>query len=125
MELLIHIVEDDEDIRYILEYVLCEAGYKLQLFDSINDFKKRDKTQQPDLFLLDVRLPDGSGLDLCREIKSSPLTSDIPVVIMSAHANGEFAISDGKADHFLAKPFDLDRFVMKIKMVLDAKSNAS
>jgi two-component system phosphate regulon response regulator PhoB len=125
MERLIHIVEDDEDIRYILEYVLCEAGYSLQLFDSINDFKKRDKTQQPDLFLLDVRLPDGSGLDLCREIKSSPLTSDIPVVIMSAHANGEFAISDGKADHFLAKPFDLDRFVMKIKMVLDAKSNAS
>ena len=125
MERLIHIVEDDEDIRYILEYVLCEAGYKLQLFDSINDFKKRDKAQPPDLFLLDVRLPDGCGLDLCREIKSSPLTSDIPVVIMSAHANGEFAISDGKADHFLAKPFDLDRFVMKIKMVLDAKSNAS
>jgi len=125
MERLIHIVEDDEDIRYILEYVLSEAGYKLQLFDSINDFKKRDKAQAPDLFLLDVRLPDGCGLDLCREIKSSPLTSDIPVVIMSAHANGEFAISDGKADHFLAKPFDLDRFVMKIKMVLDAKSNAS
>lgn len=125
MERLIHIVEDDEDIRYILEYVLSEAGYKLQLFDSINDFKKRDKSQQPDLFLLDVRLPDGSGLDLCREIKSSPLMSDIPVVIMSAHANGEFAISDGKADHFLAKPFDLDRFVMKIKMVLDEKSNAS
>lgn len=125
MERLIHIVEDDEDIRYILEYVLSEAGYRLQLFDSINDFKKRDKAQQPDLFLLDVRLPDGCGLDLCREIKSSPLTSDIPVVIMSAHANGEFAISDGKADHFLAKPFDLDRFVMKIKMVLDEKSNAS
>ena len=125
MERLIHIVEDDEDIRYILEYVLGEAGYKLQLFDSINDFKKRDKAQPPDLFLLDVRLPDGSGLDLCREIKSSPLMSDIPVVIMSAHANGEFAISDGKADHFLAKPFDLDRFVLKIKMVLDAKSNAS
>jgi len=125
MERLIHIVEDDEDIRYILEYVLSEAGYKLQLFDSINDFKKRDKAQAPDLFLLDVRLPDGCGLDLCREIKSSPLTSGIPVVIMSAHANGEFAISDGKADHFLAKPFDLDRFVMKIKMVLDAKSNAS
>jgi two-component system phosphate regulon response regulator PhoB len=125
MERLIHIVEDDEDIRYILEYVLSEAGYKLQLFDSINDFKKRDKTQPPDLFLLDVRLPDGCGLDLCREIKSSPLMSDIPVVIMSAHANGEFAISDGKADHFLAKPFDLDRFVLKIKMVLDEKSNAS
>jgi two-component system phosphate regulon response regulator PhoB len=125
MERLIHIVEDDEDIRYILEYVLSEAGYKLQLFDSINDFKKRDKTQPPDLFLLDVRLPDGCGLDLCREIKSSPLMSDIPVVIMSAHANGEFAISDGKADHFLAKPFDLDRFVMKIKMVLDEKGNAS
>ena len=125
MERLIHIVEDDEDIRYILEYVLSEAGYRLQLFDSINDFKKRDKAQQPDLFLLDVRLPDGCGLDLCREIKSSPLTSDIPVVIMSAHANGEFAISDDKADHFLAKPFDLDRFVMKIKMVLDEKSNAS
>ena len=125
MERLIHIVEDDEDIRYILEYVLGEAGYRLQLFDSINDFKTRDKTQQPDLFLLDVRLPDGCGLDLCREIKSSPLTSDNPVVIMSAHANGEFAISDGKADHFLAKPFDLDRFVLKIKMVLDEKSNAS
>jgi DNA-binding response OmpR family regulator len=121
MESLIHIVEDDEDIRYILEYVLSDAGYALQLFDSISDFQNRDRTEQPDLFILDVRLPDGSGIDLCREIKSSSLTAGIPVIIMSAHANGEFATSDGKADHFLAKPFDLDKFVMKIKSVLDPK----
>lgn len=123
MESLIQIVEDDEDIRYILEYVLSDAGYKLQLFDSLSDFRNRDKTQQPDLFILDVRLPDGSGLDLCREIKTSSLTGCIPVIIMSAHANGEFAISDGKADHFLAKPFDLDKFVQKIKSVLAPKSH--
>jgi len=121
MENLIHIVEDDEDIRYILEYVLRDAGYNLQLFESICDFHNRDKTQQPDLFLLDVRLPDGCGLDLCREIKSSRLTSSIPVIVMSAHANGDFAVTDGKADHFMAKPFDLDGFMLKIKTVLDAK----
>lgn len=118
---LIHIVEDDEDIRFILEYVLSDAGYKIQLFNNISDFQNRDKSQRPDLLLLDVRLPDGSGLDLCREIKSAGSTSCIPVIIMSAHANGAFAISDGKADHFLAKPFDLDNFVMKIEAVLESR----
>lgn len=121
MRNVIHIVEDDEDIRYILDYVLSDAGYVLEVFDSINDFQQREVKQEPDLFLLDVRLPDGSGIDLCREIKASERTAGIPVIIMSAHANGEFAISDGKADHFLAKPFDLDNFVSKIRSVLESK----
>lgn len=120
MEKIIQIVEDDEDIRYILEYVLADSGYVLEMFDGIEAFGSRKN--KADLIILDVRLPDGSGIELSRSLKSSASTANIPIIVMSAHANGKLAIIEGKADHFIEKPFDLDQFVLKIKTILDSSS---
>ncbi|MCX2477842.1 response regulator [Pedobacter sp. MC2016-15] len=105
----IHIVEDDEDIRYIVCYILTEMGYEVTLADSISDFRRQQAEDfKPDLLLLDVMLPDGNGLDLCHELKKSPATQEVPVIIMSAHATEDQSIKRSGAEEFISKPFNLD-----------------
>jgi two-component system phosphate regulon response regulator PhoB len=118
---VIQVVEDDQDIRFILEYVLADLGFVLETFDSVKAFSHRGRKDNVDLILLDVQLPDGNGIDLCRHLKTSELTRHIPVVIMSANASSTRAIIDGKADDFIAKPFDLDEFAARIHEILSRK----
>jgi two-component system phosphate regulon response regulator PhoB len=115
---VIQIVEDDQDIRFILEYILAESGFVLETFDTIKAFSNRGRKDDIDLILLDVQLPDGNGIDLCKYLKTSELTKHIPIVIMSANASSSQALTDGKADDFIAKPFDLDEFVARIHAIL-------
>jgi two-component system phosphate regulon response regulator PhoB len=115
---IIQVVEDDQDIRFILEYILADSGFALETFDSIKAFSNRGRKESVDLILLDVQLPDGNGIDLCYHLKTSEDTRHIPVVVMSANANGSQAIIDGKADDFIAKPFDVDEFVARIHNIL-------
>jgi two-component system phosphate regulon response regulator PhoB len=116
---IIQVVEDDHDIRFILEYVLADLGFVLEIFDSIKAFSHRARKDSVDLILLDVQLPDGNGIDLSHQLKTSELTKHIPIVIMSANASSTRAIIDGKADAFIAKPFDLDEFVARINKILN------
>lgn len=112
----IHIVEDDEDIRYIIGYILADIGYEIILSETIADFREQIKTgEQPDLILLDVMLPDGNGLDLCLELKKSPGTAHIPIVIMSAHATQDYVLKLACAEDFISKPFDLDDLTIIVK----------
>jgi two-component system phosphate regulon response regulator PhoB len=115
---IIQVVEDDEDIRFILEYVLADSGFALETFDSVKAFSNRSRKNDVDLILLDVQLPDGNGIDLCYNLKTSELTRHIPVVVMSANASSSRALIDGKADDFIAKPFDLDELVTTIYNIL-------
>jgi two-component system phosphate regulon response regulator PhoB len=114
MEKIIQIVEDDNDIRFILELMLTEHGYVLETFENIEAFNDRLHKDDVSLIILDVRLPDGSGIEVCKRLKSSKSTSEIPVLMMSAHANGESIILEGDPDYFIAKPFDIDEYVEKV-----------
>lgn len=116
---IIQIVEDDDDIRFILGYILEDVGATIETFDCIEAFKTR--RQNADLLILDVRLPDGNGIELSKCLKNSTTTSHIPVIVMSAHANGNLAIIEGKADAFIEKSFDLDRFLLQVKSILSRK----
>jgi two-component system phosphate regulon response regulator PhoB len=119
---IIQIVEDDKDIRFILEFVLAESGFVLETFDCIKAFSNRSRRDDIDLILLDVKLPDGNGIDLCKDLKNAELTKHIPVVIMSAHASSNLAIDEGHADDFIPKPFDLDQFLERIHAILNRKT---
>jgi two-component system phosphate regulon response regulator PhoB len=120
---IIQVVEDDRDIRFILEYILADLGFVLETFDSVKAFSHRSRKDNVDLILLDVQLRDGNGIDLCRHLKTSKPTKHTPIVIMSANASSTRAIIDGKADDFIAKPFDLDEFVARIHEILSRKDN--
>lgn len=114
----IHIVEDDEDIRYIIEYILTDMGYTIQVSETIAAFKKELKQNLPDMILLDVMLPDGNGLDLCSELKTDIKLSPIPILIMSAHTTEIEVLQLACAQDFISKPFDLEELIIKVGQLL-------
>jgi len=114
----IQIVEDDGDIRFIVEYILEDANYVVETFENATTFNNRARIADVDLIILDVMLPDGNGIDLCRNLKMSDKTDKIPVIIMSAHAGSQSVLEEACADDFINKPFDLDNFLTRVKKIL-------
>lgn len=113
----IFIVEDETGIRDALQLLLSFENYDVRSFATVEAFNNRDQSVVPDVFILDVRLPDGSGTDLCNQIKENETTSKIPVMIISAHAKAENVINSCNADEFISKPFDIDDVLVKIEKI--------
>lgn len=121
MKPTIYIVEDNEDIGFVLDYHLTEEGFDVRVFHDLSAFYSSYKIELPDLFLLDVMLPDGDGIQLCRELRTNGRSEMIPILLMSAHATPEALINESCADGFISKPFDLNGITEKISNIL--KSN--
>ena len=115
----IYIVEDNESIREVLEIFLISENYEVKSFGSVGEFTGRDINDTPDLYLFDVMLPDGSGIDLCQEIKQDKFNKGIPVIIMSAHANLTHMKNLCQPDDLIAKPFDIDNVLERIQAVIN------
>lgn len=116
----VFIVEDNEDIGFILDSYLSQEGFKVSLFPSVSAFKAVYPNELPDIFLLDVMLPDGDGITLCNEIKANAKTSKLPVVIMSAHSHPTQIAAKSKADSFIKKPFDLETIQITLAKFLQS-----
>ena len=78
MKKRIHILEDDQDIGYIIEFLLKDEGYELQLSSTFKELKTKLRDSIHDLFILDVMLPDGNGIEICHDLKNDPFTKHIP-----------------------------------------------
>lgn len=117
-EKYIYILEDDEGIREVLELLLESESYQVQTFATIEGFRKRDLLIIPDLFLFDVMLPDGSGIDLCDEIRVANIHHEVPIVIMSAHASLNDLKGKCHAESFIEKPFDINVLLEKIRVAI-------
>ena len=117
----IFLVEDDPGIREVLEMVLSSENYEVQTFSTVTAFAQRDTNVNPDLYLFDVSLPDGSGIDLCNEIKKNINNINVPVIIMSAHAQPKYINDACQPDEFISKPFDIDNLLLKVHEILEKK----
>jgi len=113
------VLEDDDDIREIINVLLKEEKYQVSGFASVSDFIRGGKGGGPDLFLLDVMLPDGNGVDVCSMLKSDNLTQNIPVLMMSANSSELEVANSCKAHGFVAKPFDIYDLISKVAKVLE------
>lgn len=111
---LIYILEDNDDIREILELLLTADNYEVVGFPDVSSFHKGLLIQVPDTFILDVMLPDGNGIDVCCLLKSDERTRDIPVIMMSANYTSEQMSSLCRAEDFISKPFDISDFSRRI-----------
>ncbi len=107
------IVDDNSDIRFILEELIKDAGYKTRLAANFNQALAEIDKKLPDVAILDVKLDkgDNDGIQLLGHIKKK--NSDIPVIMISGHANIEMAINSLKsgAFEFIQKPFDKERLL--------------
>ncbi|MCF3107606.1 response regulator [Niabella sp. CC-SYL272] len=109
------IIEDDEDIRYLIAYVLKKAQYEVRIGASAGDLSSELSVKRPDIIILDIMLPDGNGVELCRKLKEDRLTRHIPVIIMSAHQFSN--LEDACADDFISKPFSIKQIVATVERV--------
>ncbi len=114
----IFILEDETGIRDALQLLLSFEDYDVRSFSTVEAFNNRDRSAVPDVFILDVMLPDGSGTEVCNRLKEDPATSGVPVIIISAHAKAESVINACKADEFISKPFDIDDVLVRIEKLI-------
>jgi DNA-binding response OmpR family regulator len=108
-------IEDDEDTREMVSFMLTRSNYEIISTDSCRQGLNLAKQSSFDLCLIDHMLADGSGIDLCRQIRSFDPTT--PIIFCSGYADDEHqqAALDSGAQHFLSKPFDADQLVALIE----------
>lgn len=122
MKKRIHVLEDDKDIAFIIEFLLKDEGYEIQVSSTFKELKNKLKDSIPHLFILDVMLPDGNGLDICRDLKKDDFTKHIPVIVMSANVHNQELSAASAPDDYIAKPFDLDYIESRIKRLIEKKA---
>ncbi len=114
------VIEDEPDIRKTLEYNISREGHKVLTAGSLYDAEKILQSQSPSLVLLDLMLPDGSGLDFCRKLKTNSKTESIPVIILTAKDDEVDKVVGFElgADDYVTKPFSVRELILRIKAVL-------
>ncbi len=121
MSVEILIVDDNADIRNILNELIIDAGYKTRIAANYNQALSEIDKKMPDVAILDVKLDkgDNDGIELLSHIKSK--NKDVPVIIITGHANVEMAVNSLKhgAFEFIEKPFDQTRLLNFIRRAVE------
>ena len=111
------IIDDNSEIRTILQEIISDSGYTTRLAANYNQALSEIDKKLPDVAIIDVKLDksDNDGIELLNHIKNK--NKDIPVIIISGHANIEMAVKSLKsgAFEFIQKPFDKNRLVNFVK----------
>jgi two-component system nitrogen regulation response regulator NtrX len=113
------IVDDEVNIGASLKMVLEGAGYHVQLCGTAAEFRAQMFTTRADAYLLDVRLPDGNGIDLLQALRAEE--SEAPVIMISGHGTISDAVTATRAGafDFLEKPLGRDRLLLVVKNALE------
>lgn len=114
------IVEDDADIAELLEYAFRQERWAVTVLQRGAQAVQRCQSLEPDLVVLDLMLPDVSGLDICRAIRANPKIQHTPIIMLTA--KGEeidrvigFEIG---ADDYVTKPFSPRELMLRVKSIL-------
>jgi DNA-binding response OmpR family regulator len=120
------IVDDEADVADLLAHHLKTAGFSVEAVYGGKAALESIRKQVPTLVVLDVMLPEMSGLDLCRILRSDPRTKQVAVVILSARTEEIDRVLGFElgADDYVVKPFSPREFVLRIRAILRRKSQA-
>ena len=114
-------VDDDNDILEVLQFILEDSGYEVETLSDGHYLLDTIRRNTPDLILLDIMLGNMDGRELCKEVKSLEITHNIPIILISASHNISNSMSHaGAPNDFIAKPFDINNLLNKIKHQLSA-----
>jgi len=120
----IHVIDDDQDVRKAMAFLLGSAGYAVRVHESATAFLATLDTLQPGCIVSDVRMPGIDGLELQRQMKTAKV--DLPVIIMTGHADVPLAVESMKAGavDFIEKPFGDEVMLGAIERALAAWNRA-
>jgi two-component system, OmpR family, response regulator len=117
-------VDDHEDTSFMLTHLLAQSDYEVVVAKNIEDVLQRIKREEFDLYVLDKRLPDGSGLDLCRTLNAA--TPDVPIIFYTGDAydlHREEGLCAG-ADAYVPKPY-VEELIKTVQQLLADKDCAA
>jgi len=123
----IAIVEDEEDIREILEYSLSREGFAVETANDGASGLAMVQKSVPDLVLLDLMLPDIDGLEICRQLKTAEATRDIAIIMVTAKGEeSDIVLGLGLgADDYVPKPFSSKELIARVRSVLRRNQRSS
>jgi len=109
------VIDDDADILNVVCETLIYEQFEVQTVNQSENVMAVAGVFHPDLILLDYRLGDGDGGDICQSFKKHPSFLNTPVVLFSAYVNAETELMRFGCDAVITKPFDLDELIGTIK----------
>ena len=114
------VIEDESDIAALVAYQLTHAGYQVRTAPNGADAMRRLETDPPDLVVLDLMLPEVSGEEILRTMRSRKETRDTPVIILTARGDEEDRLQGFElgADDYISKPFSPKELVLRVRAVL-------
>jgi two-component system KDP operon response regulator KdpE len=111
------VVEDEAQVRRFLRVSLTSHGYRVVEATSVREAEQLATSHNPDLFVLDLGLPDGDGIDLTRTLRG---WTRAPIIVLSARGREEDKVSalDAGADDYLTKPFGVNELLARMRVAL-------
>ncbi len=127
MKNIILVIEDEPDINKTISYNLLTEGFEPISAYNLLEADNWIQSNSPDLILLDLMLPDGSGLDFCKRIKSKDKFNNIPIIILTAKDDEVDKVVGFElgADDYVTKPFSVRELILRIKAILKRKTISS
>lgn len=120
------LVEDDERLARMTTDYLTQSGFRIYLAPTVNQTMLSLKTHPVDAIVLDLTLPDGDGLDVCRQLRAQPDTKHIPILMLTARGDPTDRIIGLElgADDYLPKPFEPRELLARIRAILRRQTSS-
>lgn len=117
---LIAVVDDEPDILELVSVNLRRAGFRVSEYSNSSDFVGSLREEKPDLVVLDLMLPDTHGTEVCRMMRTSKGTAEIPIIMLTAMVEESDRVAGLElgADDYVTKPFSPRELVARVKAVL-------
>jgi two-component system phosphate regulon response regulator PhoB len=121
------VVEDEKDLQELLAYNFRQAGHTANVVGTGKEALSAVTEQRPDLVLLDLMLPDISGLEICRKLKADAGTRDMPIIMVTAKGDEVDRVVGFElgADDYVVKPYSLRELLLRVDAVLRRTSAAA
>lgn len=112
------IIDDEMDMLFLLQSILETKGYIIETNNSGDLVKMVENISYPDLILLDLKIGEKNGGEICAELKSDQRTKHIPIILVSGEREIEQVKEKCGADDYLSKPFRFNDLIYKVEMML-------
>lgn len=113
------VVDDEPDVTELVSYKLKREGYEVEVINDPLEIMGKAREFNPDLFVLDIMMPDLDGLKICRMIRADSRLNTVPIIFLTARGEIEDRIKglESGADDYIAKPFDTKELALRIGLI--------
>lgn len=121
------VVDDEPDVTELLSYKLKQEGFNVEIINDPLMIMGKARDFRPDLFVLDIMMPELNGLQICRMVRADPTLKNVPIIFLTAKGETEDRIKglETGADDYLAKPFNSKELLLRVKSIFKRVSKDS